>query len=84
MKLLKFYAEWCGPCKMLSKTMETLDFPMEVVNINIDDDQQTPMKYGIRGVPALVLVDDNEEEVTVVMGMVNKNELIEKFDATEK
>jgi thioredoxin 1 len=83
MKILKFEAEWCGPCKMLGKTMESLVFPYPIDVINIDEDTQTPMKYGIRGVPAMVLLDEEESVVKVVMGIQSKKELMENFDAKE-
>jgi thioredoxin 1 len=83
MKILKFEAEWCGPCKMLGKTMDQLVFPYPIEVINIDLDQQTPMQYGIRGVPAMILLDDNGNDVKTIMGIQSKAELIKNFDAKE-
>jgi thioredoxin 1 len=79
MKLLKFYAEWCGPCRMLSKTMETLSIPHEVEEVDIDEDQETPAKYGVRGVPTLILLDDNDKPIVTTTGTLTKSELVEKF-----
>jgi len=76
MKLLKFYADWCGPCKMLSRVMEDVTLPYPVEEINIDNDQALPVKYGIRGVPTLVLVDDDNNEIRRVSGMLMESQLI--------
>lgn len=78
MKALKFYAEWCGPCKMLSKIMdgaaEQITTPIE--NIDIDKDMDTAVKYGVRGVPTMVLVDDEGNEIRRKVGMMQEQELI--------
>ena len=77
MKILKFYAEWCGPCKMLTKTLEGYN-EVEIQEIDIDQDQETAIKYMIRGVPTLVLVDDSGNEIRRKAGMMMFNEF-EKF-----
>ena len=58
MKLIKFYAEWCQPCKMLSRIMEDIDLGVPIENIDIDKNMDIAMQYGVRGVPMLVLVDE--------------------------
>lgn len=60
-QLLKFKAAWCGPCKSLSNIMEGVDFGVEIKDVDIDDDSETAIKYNIRGVPTLVLLDDGKE-----------------------
>ena len=77
MKILKFQAEWCGPCKMLSKTLEGYD-EVEIQEIDIDADQEVAIRYGIRGVPTLVLLDDNGAELRRKSGMMMMNDF-EKF-----
>ena len=63
--LLKFYADWCGPCKAMTPTMDRIkeEYKDEVVfsDINIDDNPQTRLDYGIRSIPAFVLLKDREE-----------------------
>ena len=77
MKILKFAAEWCGPCKMLSKTLEGYD-EVPIEEIDIDKHQEVAIRYGIRGVPTLVLLDDNGTEVRRKSGMMMFNDF-EKF-----
>ena len=64
MKILKFYAEWCNPCKVLSKNIEEFKKAhpeIEIVSINVEEDENLSEKYGIRNVPVLIkLVDDAE------------------------
>lgn len=79
MKLIKFYAPWCQPCKMLDKMLE--DYQQEVVvnrqNIDIDMDPDTAMDYKVRGVPTMVLVDDKGTEIRRMVGIVNSQKLAE-------
>lgn len=79
MKLLKFYADWCQPCKMLTRTIDGMNLPFPVEEVNIDTDVDTPMTYGVRGVPTIILFDDNNAEVTRVIGYVNEAQLKEKL-----
>ena len=64
MRLLKFYASWCAPCKNQTKVLETIEFPYEVVPVDIDEDVDLAMQYSIRTVPTLVLVDDEGSAIT--------------------
>lgn len=74
-ELLKFQATWCGPCKMLSKVMEGEDLNVPVREIDIDAERDTAVKYGIRGVPTLILVDENGVEIKRQSGVMMINEL---------
>jgi thioredoxin 1 len=78
MKAIKFYAEWCQPCKMLTRIMEDAadQITIPVDNIDIDKDMDTTIKYGVRGVPTMVLVDENGTEIGRKVGMMNEQELI--------
>ena len=65
-KVLRFTASWCQPCKMLAKTLEgiTIDYPIET--IDIDEKQDLAIQYGVRGVPTLVMLEDDVETKRVV------------------
>ena len=79
MKLLKFHATWCQPCKMLSRVIEDaadkITMPME--EVDIDQNQDLAIQYGIRGVPTLVIVDEEGKEVSRKSGMLMENQLLE-------
>ena len=74
MKVLRFTASWCQPCKMLAKTLEDVDTQIPIEVIDIDENQQIAMDYGIRGVPTLVMID-GDIEVKRFSGMKMKNEI---------
>ena len=57
MKLLKFSADWCEPCKTLSRTMRNIDLGLPVENLNIDEYQVLARTYHVQGVPTVILVD---------------------------
>lgn len=79
MKLLKFYAEWCQPCKMLSRTLEDITIPFPVEEIDIDADMETAVKYGVRGVPTMVLLDENFNEVKRASGYMTEAQFKKTF-----
>lgn len=64
MKVLKFYADWCQPCKVLTNTIEKYyNGDVEIESINIETDMDKAVEYKVRGVPLCVLLDDNGVEV---------------------
>jgi len=65
-KIIRFTAEWCQPCKTLSKQLETMDLNMPIDVIDIDKDPEIAIEYGIRSVPTLVLMEDNEVRSKIV------------------
>ena len=76
--LVDFWAEWCGPCKMISPALEEIakemDGRVQIAKMNIDDNPMTPQKYGVRGIPTLMLFRDGQVAATKV-GAVPKNQL---------
>jgi thioredoxin 1 len=78
--LVDFWAEWCGPCKMIAPALDELSDEMggrvTVAKINIDENPQTPMKYGVRGIPTLILFKDGQVAATKI-GALPKSKLYE-------
>ncbi len=78
--LVDFWAEWCGPCKMIAPFLEELAADMKgkvtVAKINIDENPQTPMKYGVRGIPTLILFKNGQVAATKI-GALPKSKLVE-------
>ena len=81
MKVYKFYAEWCQPCKMLSKVIEDakdkIDPSVEFIEFDIDAEMMTAVNYNVRGVPTMVIVDDAGKEIKRQSGCMNEEKLLE-------
>ena len=69
MKVLKFSATWCGPCKMLARNLEDVTTSIPIENIDIDEQQDVAIEYGVRGVPTMIMLDENNTEVKRLVGM---------------
>tara|TARA_B100000497_G_C7549867_1_gene332332 strand:- start:17 stop:265 length:249 start_codon:yes stop_codon:yes gene_type:complete len=74
-KILYFSAPWCGPCKVLGPTMQKLSSELPITKINVDEDNNTSVKYGIRNVPTLVLVDQKGKELNRLIGNVSEQQV---------
>ena len=76
--LVDYWAEWCGPCKMIAPILEEVASEygekLKVCKMNIDENQETPPRYGIRGIPTLILFKNGEVEATKV-GALSKTQL---------
>ena len=82
--LVDFWAEWCGPCKMIAPILEEIaveyDGKIRIAKLNIDENPATPPRYGIRGIPTLMLFKAGNVEATKV-GAVSKSQLSAFLDS---
>jgi thioredoxin 1 len=82
--LLDFWAEWCGPCKMIGPVLEEIagDYAgrLKVCKMNVDDSTDTPAKYGVRGIPTLMIFKNGNVEATKV-GALSKSQLAAFIDS---
>ncbi|QQV74470.1 Thioredoxin [Rickettsia tillamookensis] len=78
--LVDFWAEWCGPCKMLTPIIEELSKELQgkvkVFKMNIDENPNTPSEYGIRSIPTIMLFKNGEQKDTKI-GLQQKNSLLD-------
>ena len=81
--LIDFYADWCGPCKMMAPVVEEiaeeLAGKIKVGKVNVDENQDLAMQYGIMSIPTLVVIE-NGETVRTLVGFRSKQELLEILD----
>lgn len=75
-KIYKFSAAWCGPCKMLSKTISTIESPLPIEEVDIDANPTLTQQFRVRGVPTLVIVED-DVEVKRKVGVMSGPEFLE-------
>ena len=83
--LVDYWAEWCGPCKMIAPILDDLvseyDGKLKIAKLNIDENPQTPTKFGIRGIPTLMIFKEGNPEATKV-GALSKSQLTAFIDST--
>ncbi len=81
--LVDFWAEWCGPCKMIAPVLdelaETYDGKLKVVKLNVDENRGSAMKYHVRSIPMLLLFKDGQIQATQI-GAVGKGQLTQMID----
>lgn len=77
MTLYKFYADWCGQCKVLDNNLKNAN--IEYTPVNIEEDEELTTRYHIRTLPTLVLVSKEGEEIKRFTGIVNVDKLKEEF-----
>ncbi len=83
-KLLDFWAEWCGPCKLMEPVLNEIEKELagkvEVVKINVDEDQAESAKYGVMSIPTYIVLKD-DKEVGRKVGLTPKDELVKLLSA---
>ena len=83
--LIDYWAEWCGPCKMIAPALEELSQTMQdkltVGKVNIDENPEAPTKYGVRGIPTLMLFKDGEVLATKV-GAMSKQQIMQWVESS--
>tara|TARA_B100001146_G_scaffold224897_1_gene244839 strand:- start:17633 stop:17956 length:324 start_codon:yes stop_codon:yes gene_type:complete len=83
--LVDFWAEWCQPCKQIAPFLDELAIEMKgkikIVKINIDENPKTPLKYGVQGIPTLIIFKAGQATSTKV-GSVPKNQLSEWIESS--
>lgn len=82
--LVDYWAEWCGPCKMIAPVLEEIAQEyagkVKICKLNIDDNKETPPKYAVRGIPTLMLFKNGNVEATKV-GALSKSQLAAFLDS---
>jgi thioredoxin 1 len=82
--LVDYWAEWCGPCRMIAPILDEVAAEyagrVKVCKLNVDENQSTPPKYGIRGIPTLMLFRNGNVEATKV-GALSKSQLVAFLDS---
>ena len=82
--LVDFWAEWCGPCKQIAPALDEISVELgdklTIAKVNIDDNPESPSKYGVRGIPTLILFKDGEIAATKV-GAIPKSALKEWIES---
>ena len=82
--LIDFWAVWCGPCKLIAPIVEELsteyDGKVKIGKLDVDSNQQTSIKFGVRSIPTLLLFKEGKLKETII-GAVPKKNIVEKLDA---
>lgn len=73
--VLKFSADWCGPCQQLKKIIDGMDSSVPIVEVNVDEAPEMASQYKIRGVPTLLAINEDSQEISRKVGMITEQTL---------
>ena len=76
--LIDFYADWCGPCKMLGQVLESME-DVNIIKINVDEEEELAKRYKIMSIPNLLIIKDGEIKKQLI-GFRSKEELLKEID----
>ena len=76
--LVDFYADWCGPCRMLGPVLDEISKEKKVFKVNVDDEAELAQQYGIMSIPCMILFKDGNEDKRLI-GLHPKSEIMELF-----
>ena len=79
-KILYFTAAWCAPCKTLGPIIELLSGQINYQKIDVDSNQDMSIKYGVRNVPSLILVDEKGETLNKLVGVSTKEQILKLYN----
>jgi thioredoxin 1 len=81
--LVDFWAEWCGPCRMVAPVLEQIaaeqSGKLKIVKLNVDENQHTPMHFGVQGIPTMILFKDGEM-IERIVGFMPKPQLMKRLE----
>lgn len=77
MKIVKFSAGYCQPCKQLQTTLNEIEHLPNLEHIDVEKDYRTAMEFGVRSVPTMTLLDENNTEIRRVSGAISKEKILE-------
>lgn len=79
MRLIKFYTTWCNPCKILTPILNKVcgELGVDLVEVNAEEDSKTVEHFNVAGVPTIILVDEDYEEIRRHMGIITEKHLVE-------
>jgi thiol-disulfide isomerase/thioredoxin len=80
MKVIKFYSESCGPCKVLESNLNALNIEHENFNIEDENTEELLAKYNVKGIPTLIILTDKEEVIKRHVGLLNINDLKKLYE----